>query len=99
MTPEEDRKLYGAFYEKFRELAFKERTLKDAPSWRTYIESVGCRQVPHPDSYKSDPIPVGCHESDAKPREWEIIDDPSPFGGYILVPKELSLNILALGLP
>lgn len=88
------------FDKKFRELAFfKERTLRDAPSWRIYIESVGCRQVPDPDSHLNDPIPVGCHESDALPREWEIIDDPSPFGGYILVPKDLALKILAMGLP
>lgn len=71
------------------ELAFQERSLREFGSWKTYLESIGCHHadsgLPWPEHPRRD--------------ECEIIHDPSPFGGVILVPNELSLKILTLGLP
>ena len=85
METHQDSKLQEAFYRRFRELAFVDRKLRDAKSWRLYLRSVGCFQAPDDDFEVGD----GC----------EILHDPSPFGGHIIVPKDIALKLLALGLP
>lgn len=85
-----DKKLHDVFEAKYRKLAFSEDRSFD--TWSSYLRNIKC--IPCECAYQTKHI-----MSVSERTKYEIIHNPSPFGGYILVPEETALKILAIGLP
>lgn len=87
MTSEEENKLTDILARRYKELAFNSPN----ETWREYLERNGMRRY---DSWKES---VSAKETTCS--RVEIMPDPSPFGGLIIIPKEVATRILVLGLP
>ena len=90
MNAIEDNKLHGIFEARYKELAFSDDRSFD--TWSSYLRHIKCI-----------PCEWACQTRDlisvSEHTKYEIIHNPSPFGGYILVPEETAFRILAMGLP
>jgi hypothetical protein len=86
MTDEEEKKLSSLLTRRYKELAFN----SPQETWRQYLERNGMQKSSY---WKETSIAAGNHP------KMEIVRDPSPFGGFILVPEELATKILVLGMP
>lgn len=90
MNAIEDKKLHEIFEAKYKELAFSEE--RSFETWSSYLRHIRC--MPCEWAYQiREMISVLEHT------KYKIIHNPSPFGGFILVPEETALRILAIGLP
>jgi hypothetical protein len=86
----EDKKLHDIFEYKYKELAFSEdRSFK---TWSSYLRHIRC--IPCEWAFQMKDI-----MSVSENTKYEIIHNPSPFGGFILVPEETAFRILSIGLP
>lgn len=90
MNAIEDSKLHYIFEAKYKELLFSED--KSFETWSSYLRHINC--IPCEWAYQARDI-----MSVSEREKYEIIHNPSPFGGFILVSKELTLIILSIGLP
>lgn len=80
----EERKLNAVFDKKFRELAFSDKI--KIKTWSNYLKTIDCK--------KWDPWDKGFLSEGI-----ELIHDPSPFGGFLILTEETAKKILAIGLP
>ena len=90
MNSIEDNKLHGLFESKYKELAFSEN--KSFETWSSYLRHIRC--IPCEWAFQMKDI-----MSVSENTKYEIIHNPSPFGGFILVPEETAFRILSIGLP
>jgi hypothetical protein len=87
MNAIEENKLFSIFDNKYKELVFSGNLLHPFDRWSSYLSHVGCIKFEFGTEIQKSAI------------ENEILHDPSPFGGFILVPKDIAEKILVLGLP
>jgi hypothetical protein len=77
-------KLQDTFGRKMFELSFD--TERPVSTWSEYLSTIGCRRVAKNQSSKA-------------PRGHLLIDDPIWHGDGILIPRDVAVRVLALGLP
>lgn len=90
MNATEEKKLSDIFETKYRELAFSDE--KPFKTWSSYLLHIRCISCEW--AFQIDDIMTVSENT-----KYEIIHNPSPFGGFILVPEETAFKILAIGLP
>lgn len=83
MTTEEEKKLSDLLTRRYKELAFNHTK----ENWRQYLERNGMKKSSHSKEIS---------EGNAK---MKVMNDPSPFGGFVFIPEELATKILVLGMP
>lgn len=76
--------LQDVFSKKMLELAFDDE--RPVSTWSEYLSTIGCRRVAKNQSSKA-------------PRGHLLIDDPIWHGDGILIPRDVAVRVLALGLP
>lgn len=84
ITKSKRSKLEEIFSKKMALLAFD--VDRPVSTWSAYLETVGCRRVHYKGIRKS-------------PKGFVLIDDPIWHGDHILVPRDVAIKILVLGLP
>ena len=91
-----DKKLREIFEHKYMELAFSDPKMRGdgfSETWASYLEHLGCVTWERATEFQSLK-----DEQKKQLKDCQIINDPSPFGGFILVPMETAEKILVLGL-
>lgn len=90
MDATENKKLHEIFESKYKELAFSDD--RSFETWSSYLRHIRC--IPYEWAYQIRDI-----MSVSEDAKYEIIHNPSPFGGFIIVPENMAFKILVLGLP
>lgn len=77
-------RLHHIFSKKMAEMAFSDD--RPVSTWSEYLSTVGCRRVHLREEAKS-------------PRGFVLVEDPIWHGDQILVPRDVALKVLVVGLP
>ncbi|NBT57420.1 hypothetical protein EBT16_01415 [bacterium] len=83
----EERKLSDMLKKRFMELCFSEDPFYE--TWGCYIRCFGGRRVETTSELEDEML----HD------DIQILHDPSPFGGFIILSSSVAKKILVLGLP